>query len=609
LGKLFYLRFLFIETPMKPYYYLILLILFIIPSPGLKGNNDSRTTFKEIYQKANSENNKEKALKYAFDAYELAKQMKNDTLIASGLVVISNNYKSLGNYGQALTYALLAEPFYQKINETMGSAMIATHIAGIYFTMENFEPAINYYHRAMQIKTEYIALTLAIYINLGEIYRKMQHYDSALYYMHRYQSEAREHNFAYYDGQNYANLGLVYAAQNKTTVADSMLNKALVLLKTNKDFMALTQTYLELANIYLEQKDYSKALPLVKLAYQTADSNHYTGELKKAALLLAQLNEQNNNFVDAYHYLKTFNSLREQIASDSVVSKLAEMRADFEIQKKEEEVIYLKRISNIKNLLALILIVGLLAVLTLVRFLYVENKKRKQANRSLEEYNEELNQKNHIIHQALQDKEVLIREIHHRVKNNLQIISSIINLQRMRIDNPDTENIFNEMQRRIMAISSIHHKLYQGDSVSLINMKEYLTEIVDSIHQAFDDKGMEVNYQISIQNIKLDIDAAVSLGLIVNELVTNAYKYAFKPGNKNNLSIGLTATGLHKYQLRVSDSGPGLPLEFSIDKSDSLGMRMVSLLTRQLKGNIAIQNQNGAVVLIDFKEPLKNLSR
>ncbi|MGE4290226.1 MAG: histidine kinase dimerization/phosphoacceptor domain -containing protein [Salinivirgaceae bacterium] len=594
---------------MNLYRYLILMFFISTLAFRVNGSNDQRTLFKEIYLKANSENNKEKALKYAFDAWELAQQMNNDTLIASGLVVISNNYKSLGNYGQALTYALMAEPYYQKINETMGSAMIATHIAGIYFTMENFEPAISYYQRAMQVKTEYIALTLAIYTNLGEIYRKMQHYDSALYYMQRYLNEARDHNFAYYDGQNYANLGLVYAAQNETTVADSMLNKATDILKTNKDFMALTQTYLELSKIYLEQKDYSKALPLVKLAYQTADSNHYTGELKNAALLLAQLNEQKNNFVDAYRYLKTFNSLREQIASDSVVSKLAEMRADFEIQKKEEEVIYLKRISNIKNLLALILIIGLVAVLTLVRFLYVENKKRKQANRSLEEYNEELNQKNHIIHQALQDKEVLIREIHHRVKNNLQIISSIINLQRMRIDNPDTENVFNEMQRRIMAIASIHHKLYQGDSVSLINMKEYLTEIVESIHQAFDDQGMEVNYQISIQNIKLDIDAAVSLGLIVNELVTNAYKYAFKAGHKNHLTIGLTATGLHQYQLRVSDSGPGLPQEFSIEKSDSLGMRMVSLLTRQLKGKIDIQNQQGAVVLIDFKEALKNVSR
>jgi two-component sensor histidine kinase len=594
---------------MKSYRYLILVFLFIVSALGLKGNDEQRNVFKEIYQKANSENNKEKALKYAFDAWELAKQMKNDTLIASGLVVISNNYKSMGNYGQALTYALLAEPYYQKINESMGSAMIATHIAGIYFKMENFETSIRYYHKSMQIKTEYIALTLAIYVNLGEIYRQMQHYDSALYYMQRYQTEGGMHNFSYYDGQNYANLGLVYAAQDETEKADSTLNKAIELLKTNEDYLALTQIYLELAKIYTQHKKYSKALPLVQLAYQTADSNKYTNEQKEAALLLAQINEQNKHYVDAYYYLKTSNTLREQIASDSVVSKLAEMRADFEIQKKEEEVIYLKRISNIKNLLALILIVGLLAVLILVRFLYVENKKRKQANRSLEEYNEELNQKNHIIHQALQDKEVLIREIHHRVKNNLQIISSIINLQRMRIDNPVTENIFNEMQRRIMAISSIHHKLYQGDSVSLINMKEYLTEIVESIHQAFDDQGMEVNYQISIQNIKLDIDAAVSLGLIVNELVTNAYKYAFKPGHKNHLTIGLTATGLHQYQLRVSDSGPGLPQEFSIEKSDSLGMRMVSLLTRQLKGKIDIQNQQGAVVLIDFKEALKNVSR
>ncbi len=591
---------------MKLYSYYTLIVIFLLCSSYLKGNDELRLAFKESYQKALHENNKEKALKYAFEAYDQAKQLKNDTLIASGLVVISNNYKLLGNYGQALTYALMAVPYYHIINETLGNAMIAIHIAGIYFKMKNFETTITYYQRALQINSGYKTLNLAIYVNLGETYRQMQLYDSALYYMEQYKTEAPANNFTSYDGQNYANLGLTYAAQKKSAKADSMLNKAIEVLETKKDFLALTQTYLELAKIYTEQNDYSKALPLVQLAYRTADINHYTGEQKEAALLLAQLNELNEKYADAYRYLKTFNALREQIASDSVVSKLAEMRADFEIQKKEEEVIYLKKISNIKNLLAFILIIGFLAVLTLVRFLYIENKKRRKANQSLEEYNEELSKKNIIIHQALQDKEVLIREIHHRVKNNLQIISSIINLQRIRIDNPAIESVFNEMQRRIMAISSIHHKLYQGDSVSLINMKEYLTEIVDSIHQAFDDQGMEVIYQISIQNIKLDIDVAVSLGLIVNELVTNAYKYAFKPGNKNHLTIDLIVTGIHQFQLIVGDSGPGLPEGFVIDKSESLGMRMVSLLTRQLKGTIKIQNQNGAILVIEFNEPVKN---
>ncbi|HCC31580.1 MAG TPA: hypothetical protein DEQ03_16255 [Marinilabiliales bacterium] len=194
----------------------------------------------------------------------------------------------------------------------------------------------------------------------------------------------------------------------------------------------------------------------------------------------------------------------------------------------------------------------------------------------------------------------MLKEIHHRVKNNLQIISSIINLQSMRIKDKATQEIFEEMQRRILAISSIHQKLYQSDSVTSINMKDYLSEVVDSIHIAFNNPQLNVKYEIMIQQIVMDIDSAVSMGLMVNELATNAYKYAFKPAQNNQFLVKLENPEPEKYQLTVKDNGLGLPTDFSLTKANSLGLRMVSLLTRQLKGNIRFYNQDGAVFEVVF---------
>jgi two-component sensor histidine kinase len=584
---------------MKLFYFLFVSLLFI-PFTTFS-QNTPQDNFAEFYKKAYSEANSEIRLQYAFKALEIANKLQNDSLTASGLVAVSNCYRVLGNLTLALEFALKAEPYFKKINTEDGNVMLNLYIAGIYGVLKNNKLAIEYYKKSLQYKTKYANITIANLLNIGELFRKDYQYDSALYYLKSSEEISTKESSFEYNAYLYSNLGLVYAAQNKKILTDSLLTKAIELFIAANDYKALTQTYFELAKIEYEHKNTTIAYQLANKAYATADTNQYILELKDISQLLAQISEDRQEFVQAYKYLKSYNLFKEAVASDSILSKLSEMRAEFEIQRKEEEVIYFKKISKARTTIAFISLIGLGFILMLVVFLLRVIKQRKQANIQLAIFNSELQNKNLIINRALEEKEVLIKEIHHRVKNNLQIISSIINLQSMRIKNKAVNEIFDEMQRRILAISSIHQKLYQSESVASINMDEYLTEVVESIHTAFSNPQIIVAYEIEIKNVSMDIDAAISIGLIVNELTTNAYKYAFTENLYNLLTIKLLNTSENHFVLEVHDNGKGLPEGFNRSKSNSLGLRMVSLLTRQLNGIISISNSPGAKFTISLE--------
>lgn len=585
---------------------LFLAILFLNSPIIFAQDTTQRQRFDYLIKIANSEPNQEKALESALEALQIANTLKNDTLIPTALLASCINYQNLGNLNQALTQALKASPYFENQFENYGYYVLNSRIGNIYADLKNYKLALTYHKKAISNNPKFYIVDLISNLNIGEQFRHIQAYDSALFYYARTEAIASNHNYHSYDAFIFADKGLVFAAQDNNLLANNLLKQAEALFLKDQKISPLVQTYIDLAAIKTEQKAYPEALQWAQKAYTLADSNQLAVEKKNASALLANLNEKQQDFSQAYFYLKTFNTYRDKISNDSVVSAIAEMRAEHEISKKEEEVNYFKKLSEARATIAIVAGFGIFLVLILLAFLLAVNKQRKQANFLLSEYNEELQQKNHIIHQALEDKEVLIKEIHHRVKNNLQIISSIINLQNMRIESPEVSEIFNEMQRRIMAISSIHHKLYQGDSVSLISMNEYLTEVVDAIHSAFSNTELEVGFEIAIQNIKLDIDSAVSIGLMVNELCTNAYKYAFKENNKNNhLFVGLTKIDDKAYQLTVADTGKGLPDNFNLEQSNSLGLRMVSLLTRQLKGTINIENRDGAIYNIILKPALK----
>lgn len=202
---------------------------------------------------------------------------------------------------------------------------------------------------------------------------------------------------------------------------------------------------------------------------------------------------------------------------------------------------------------------------------------------------------------SLDEKEVLLKEVHHRVKNNLQIISSLLNLEQANENNPHTKGLLTEARHRIKSMALIHQNLYQFNDLSHIVMKDYLEELIRGLDHAYNQNKQQIHYTIEDNSVVLDVDTALPVGLIITELVSNSYKYAFQGLAGGHIQIILNQSPEH-FRLLVRDNGVGLPEEMHSLNSTSLGLRLVKLLTKQLKGGVAISSANGTTFTISIPE-------
>jgi PAS domain S-box-containing protein len=201
---------------------------------------------------------------------------------------------------------------------------------------------------------------------------------------------------------------------------------------------------------------------------------------------------------------------------------------------------------------------------------------------------------------SLREKEALIKEIHHRVKNNLQVISSLVSLQSSSIQDSYVVNAFQDIQNRIKSMAIIHEKLYQSENLASIEFGDYISSIVESLFRSFNIDPSKIVTRSDIDDISLEIDTAVPCGLIINELITNSLKHAFPDGRNGEIYIAMKRDGDNGYILTVKDNGVGMPENIDLDQTITLGLRLVKILTKQLNGSIEVCGNGGIEFIIQF---------
>lgn len=224
-------------------------------------------------------------------------------------------------------------------------------------------------------------------------------------------------------------------------------------------------------------------------------------------------------------------------------------------------------------------------------------------NRERKRLQERVREQTGQLQKSLEEKEVLLKEVHHRVKNNLQVISSLLNLELKGDQNPATIRLIREARHRIKSMALIHKNLYQFDDLSHIMVDDYLHELLSGLDKSYKGRQQSITYTYDTKSIALDVDTAIPLGLIITELVSNSYKYAFQGLDAGQIDIILDKNG-DSINLMVSDNGIGLPKELHDLNGESLGLRLVRLLTKQLKGSVQIKNELGTSFIFEIPTKL-----
>jgi len=232
--------------------------------------------------------------------------------------------------------------------------------------------------------------------------------------------------------------------------------------------------------------------------------------------------------------------------------------------------------------------------------IYDENKKVVEISGIGHDITEKI-KANERIQQSLQEKEVLLKEVHHRVKNNLQVISSILNLQSSYVKDQNTLNILKESQNRIKSMAYIHESLYQTKDFSSINFSEYVVNLSQNLIQTYSDSYIKIKLNLDIQKIFLNLDLAIPSGLVINEIVSNSIKYAFVDNKAENIITIKMYLEEQNLKLIIADNGVGLPDHIDFRNTESLGLQLVITLIDQLNGNIQIENKKGTQYTIIFK--------
>lgn len=352
--------------------------------------------------------------------------------------------------------------------------------------------------------------------------------------------------------------------------------------------------------LFFDRGEYGKAKEYLEMHFTTPSYGQHTllDDLHIYRWLIITDSALGDNKSAVAHY-KKYTQLLDSNFRVTKIRQAEELKVLYETQEKENQITLLngqatlqqanlKQATAVKNLT----LAGIVAVIIIAGLLYRQNYLKQKSNQLITE-------KNNQLQDLVADKEWLLKEIHHRVKNNLQIIMSLLNSQSIYIDDDAALMAINDSQRRVQAISLIHQKLYHSENASLIDMPQYIDELVSYLKDSFD-TGSGIVFVQDIEPVNLDVGNAIPLGLIINEGIVNAIKYAFPNGRKGAVGLSLKYDGPDYLILCIYDNGIGLPPNIEISKQDSLGFSLMQGLTRQLDGTLTVESNKGLNISIRF---------
>ncbi len=474
---------------------------------------------------------------------------------------------------------------YNQIKDSIGISISYENIASSFLQEGDTRNALKYYKEALansQILHPYEKMT--ILTNLGESYRQLNLIDSSIIYFNKsIKIGLSKEELKFPLAQSIGNLGMSYLSLRKLDSSEYYLDKSIKLLIPYKENYSISIFKAEKAKIYNTRKEYKKAEHIYHEALNLAKQDGLKEQIRDFNQLLSEFYTERKDYKKALHHQKQFQIYQDSLVNKENVRKIEQLKAGYEIDKRETQIGLLNKINSTQKKWVYSLALGVLSFLVLATLLFFSRKKVRKANTILAQQKEEISKRE-------QEKAWLLRELNHRVKNNLQMVASLLNLQSNKLSGHPAQEAILIGKQRVEALSLVHRKLYQEGVDTRINIKDYITELILGLFHAYN-----ANFKPDIkigEEISVNIDSAIPLALIVNEIIINCLKYAYDGIENPELTVEITPLPDKHLSIHIFDNGIGF--DENAEMKDSLGMKIITSLTRQLEGSVSHYNENGA---------------
>ena len=520
----------------------------------------------------------------ALDHYKKGSDKKK---IADTYRTLSIDYLNVRKLEKAQEVLFKSIALYEDLEDKAGLGSAYRSLGVLHQVMEDFEKSIAYTLKAIPLlvaSENYPAVAIAqfnLIIGYGKLGEFEKAYEATDYCLEVVKTKAPEEKFVPVRALSYR--GEVYV---KAKAYDKALKDYLDAWELCKSHVGAERcaTYrTEIGQVFLLQNEYDKALDHLS-AGVAAYEDKGQSSIIQPYLDLSETYTELGDFKNAMLYKDKATTNAKQILEDKIANLETEAVIKYETGKKDEALAsqgsLLLQKSKTQNL---IIVVAVLLGLLSLSLLYFFNKNKKATK---------------IIRAKNAENELLLKEIHHRVKNNLEMVKSLISLQSAQMEDSASKDAMIASQNRVQSMGIIHQKLYQGENLGSIEMKDYFLNLSEGILDTFNAEA-KVKIECAMENLDLDVDTAVPIGLIVNELLTNALKYAFPEDKAGAISISLEKTHENNLKLKVSDNGIG-KIQGLAPKGTGFGSQLVSLLTQQLNGKMTEHSESGTFIEFDF---------
>lgn len=498
-------------------------------------------------------------------------------------------YERKGQLDKAADYAMISLGLGEKLNDKKAIALAYSDLSNLFWKLSKFEKGLEYGLKSIEVFEDRgindLDYDFTLYV-VGNNYLALKKYQKALnYYEH---SIVVGERYGFYNNLSDVYISLVdlntYLNQfEKAEEAGIDALKYAELLDNN--FM-LMRTWLSIGKMQNLEGRYQTAVESLQKCIEIATDNfgdeYYLSQAYEA---LGRAFAGNHSYKEAYQAFAEYDKLKNEIFTAEADQRISLLQTEFDVNQKDNTILLQgSKIKKQKTTQTNIIIISCLLLVILI-ILYITYKIDKKKSNLLEKQNKE--------------KEFLLKEIHHRVKNNLEIISSLLALQSAIIDDPNVQNAIQDSQNRVYSMSLIHQRLYQGKNLAVIEMNDYLINLSKYVLDSFGAEN-RISFEYFIDSIELDVDTAIPLGLIVNELLTNCFKYAFPNNKKGKITISLQKNDENILLLKVTDCGIGMK-DTELKKSTGFGTRLIKLLAQQLEGELNYESKKGTSISLKFK--------